>query len=67
MRADYKEFDHSKKILITGAAGFIGFHLSRRLLREGCECSAENKIIPQGLRQNDYLPEFEGGSAGASF
>ena len=36
MRADYKEFDHSKKILITGAAGFIGFHLSRRLLREGC-------------------------------
>ena len=36
MRADYKEFDHSKKILITGAAGFIGFHLSRRLLKEGC-------------------------------
>ena len=27
--------DKSKKILVTGAAGFIGFHLSKRLLREG--------------------------------
>jgi len=26
-----------KKILVTGAAGFIGFHLSKRLLEEGCE------------------------------
>lgn len=24
-----------KKVLVTGAAGFIGFHLSKRLLREG--------------------------------
>ena len=30
MRADYKTFDNSKKVLITGAAGFIGFHLSKR-------------------------------------
>lgn len=36
MRADYKTFDNSKKVLITGAAGFIGFHLSKRLLNEGC-------------------------------
>lgn len=31
----YQPFDASKKVLITGAAGFIGFHLARRLLEEG--------------------------------
>lgn len=36
MRADYKSFDNTKKILITGGAGFIGFHLSRYLLQNGC-------------------------------
>ena len=25
------------KVLVTGVAGFIGFHLAKRLLREGCE------------------------------
>ena len=33
--AIYKPFDTSKKILITGAAGFIGFHLAKRLLDLG--------------------------------
>lgn len=33
--ATYKPFDTSKRILITGAAGFIGFHLSKRLLDLG--------------------------------
>lgn len=36
MRNDYKELDKSKVYFITGAAGFIGFHLSKRLLDEGC-------------------------------
>ena len=35
MRADYKTPDCTKKILITGAAGFIGYHLADRLLKEG--------------------------------
>lgn len=36
MRAQFRKFDDSKRVLITGAAGFIGFHLSKRLLDEGC-------------------------------
>ena len=36
MRSDFKDIDKSKVYFITGAAGFIGFHLSKRLLDEGC-------------------------------
>ena len=43
MRKDYKEPDHAQKILITGAAGFIGFHLARRLLEDGYSvCGIDN-------------------------
>ena len=31
------EFDNTKKYLITGGAGFIGFHLTKRLLTEGAD------------------------------
>jgi len=33
---EYKNLDSSKIYLITGAAGFIGYFLSRKLLEEGC-------------------------------
>jgi UDP-glucuronate 4-epimerase len=37
----------SERILVTGAAGFIGFHLSKRLLSQGYEVSGLDNI-------NDY-------------
>ena len=37
MMSNFKKYDGSKKILVTGAAGFIGFHLSKRILDEGGE------------------------------
>jgi len=36
MRADYQPMDHTKTYLITGAAGFIGYWLAKRLLEQGC-------------------------------
>lgn len=35
MKQDYKPLDKSKTYLITGAAGFIGYFLSKKLLEQG--------------------------------
>lgn len=41
--ANFQPFDPSKKVLITGAAGFIGFHLAKRLLSLGAAvCGIDN-------------------------
>lgn len=47
MKANYKKFDASKKYLITGAAGFIGFFLSKKLLEQGAEVVGFDNV-------NDY-------------
>lgn len=44
---NYKELDNNKIYLITGAAGFIGFYLSKKLLEKGCKVIGIDNI-------NDY-------------
>ena len=39
-----ESFDTNKKILITGAAGFIGYHLAKRLLSLGVQVAGLDKI-----------------------
>ena len=43
----YKPLETSKTYLVTGAAGFIGFYLSKRLLEQGCRVIGIDNI-------NDY-------------
>ncbi len=43
-----------KNVLVTGAAGFIGFHLSLRLLKNGCRVAGIDNMTPYydvGLKQ----------------
>jgi UDP-glucuronate 4-epimerase len=44
---NYKTLDPSKTYLITGAAGFIGYYLSRNLLEQGCQVIGIDNV-------NDY-------------
>jgi len=47
--------DANTRILVTGAAGFIGFHLSRRLLERGCQVVGLdnlNDYYDAGLKQS---------------
>ncbi|MEH7354803.1 GDP-mannose 4,6-dehydratase [Neobacillus drentensis] len=47
MKQDFKPLDKSKTYLITGAAGFIGYFLSKKLLEQGCRVIGIDNI-------NDY-------------
>ncbi|HDR4562308.1 GDP-mannose 4,6-dehydratase [Bacillus cereus] len=44
---NYKPLDNSKTYLITGAAGFVGYFLSKKLLEQGCKVVGIDNI-------NDY-------------
>ncbi|SEM65889.1 UDP-glucuronate 4-epimerase [Mesobacillus persicus] len=37
MTQDFNQLDNKKTYLITGAAGFVGFFLSKKLLEQGCK------------------------------
>lgn len=51
-----------EKVLITGAAGFIGSHLCDRFLKEGYQVIAMDNLITGDLRNIEHLfkhPDFE--------
>ena len=46
-----KNYNHNQKILITGGAGFLGSHLTERLLKEGSEILVVDNFFT-GTKQN---------------
>ncbi len=52
----------SKRILITGAAGFLGSHLCDRFIKEGMQVVAMDNLITGDLKNIEHLfklPQFE--------
>ena len=51
-----------KRVLITGAAGFLGSHLSDRFIKEGCHVIGMDNLITGDLKNIEHLfklQEFE--------
>src|SRR6185436_13002096 len=48
-----------KRILITGAAGFLGSHLSDRFIKEGLHVIAMDNLITGDLRNIEHLFKLE--------
>ncbi len=52
----------TKRILITGAAGFLGSHLCDRFIKEGCQVIGMDNLVTGDLKNIEHLfalPEFE--------
>src|SRR5689334_2383982 len=49
----------SKRILITGRAGFLGSHLCDRLIREGFQVIAMDNLITGDLRNIEHLSKLK--------
>lgn len=47
------------KVLVTGATGFIGSHIARQLVKEGCEVYAVVRDRSNLWRLNDILPQLQ--------
>jgi dTDP-glucose 4,6-dehydratase len=48
-----------KKVLITGAAGFLGSHLCDRFIKEGCYVIAMDNLITGSLKNIEHLFPLE--------
>ena len=47
-----------KRVLITGAAGFLGSHLCDRFIHEGCEVIAMDNLITGDMRNISHLEKI---------
>ena len=55
-------YDHRRRVLVTGGAGFLGSHLIDRLLRDGHEVLCVDNLFTGTKRNIDHLsahPRFE--------
>ena len=48
-----------KKVLITGAAGFLGSHLCDRFIKEGCHVIGMDNLITGDLKNIEHLFKLE--------
>lgn len=50
---------NQKRVLITGAAGFLGSHLCDRFIKEGCHVIGMDNLITGDLRNIEHLFKLE--------
>ena len=48
-----------KRVLVTGAAGFLGSHLCDRFIKEGCQVIGMDNLITGDLRNIEHLFKLE--------